>query len=201
MPAVTTRFRVAALGAIASVLLMLAACEPAVPPFHALDITGTEGFGTDFRLKDHNGTARTMADFRGKVVAVFFGFTNCPDVCPTTLSDMKRVMEKMGNKSDRVQVLFVTLDPKRDTPELLAKYVPSFNPSFLGLSGDDAATAKVARDFKIIYRTQPGKTPESYTLDHSAGTLVFDPQGKLRLFIDYGRLTPEQIAADFKQLL
>ena len=98
-------------------------------------------------------------------------------------------------------MLFVTVDPKRDTPELLAKYVPSFNASFLGLYGDDGATAKIARDFKIIYRVQPGKTPDSYTLDHSAGMLVFDPQGTLRLFIDYGRLTPEQIAADIKRLL
>ncbi len=142
-----------------------------------------------------------MADFNGKAVAIFFGFTHCPDVCPTTLSDMKRVMEKLGPDSARLQVLFVTVDPKRDSPELLAKYVPSFNASFLGLYGDDEATAKIARDFKIIYRTQPGKTADSYTLDHSAGTLVFDPQGTLRLFVDYGRLTPEQIAADIKRLL
>ena len=182
-------------------LLLLTACEPAKPPFNALDITGTPGFGNDFRMTDHNGKARTMADFNGKAVAVFFGFTHCPDVCPTTLSEMKRVMEKLGPDSARLQVLFVTVDPKRDTPELLAKYVPSFNASFLGLYGDDDATAKIARDFKIIYRVQPGKTPDSYTLDHSAGMLVFDPQGALRLFIDYGRLSPEQIAADIKRLL
>jgi protein SCO1 len=182
-------------------LLLLVACEPAKPPFNAIDITGAKGYGNDFRMTDHNGKARTMADFNGKAVAVFFGFTHCPDVCPTTLSEMKRVMEKLGADSARVQVLFVTVDPKRDTPELLAKYVPSFNASFLGLYGDDDATAKIARDFKIIYRIQPGKTPDSYTVDHSAGMLVFDPQGTLRLFIDYGRLTPEQIAADIKRLL
>lgn len=182
-------------------LLLLVACEPAKPPFNAIDITGAKGYGSDFRMTDHSGKPRTMADFHGKAVAVFFGFTHCPDVCPTTLSEMKRVMEKLGPDSARLQVLFVTVDPKRDTPELLAKYVPSFNASFLGLYGDDDATAKIARDFKIIYRVQPGKTPDSYTLDHSAGMLVFDPQGTLRLFIDYGRLTPEQIAADIKRLL
>lgn len=182
-------------------LLFLVACEPAKPPFNAIDITGAKGYGNDFRMTDHNGKPRTMADFHGKAVAVFFGFTHCPDVCPTTLSEMKRVMEKLGPDSARLQVLFVTVDPKRDTPELLAKYVPSFNASFLGLYGDDDATAKIARDFKIIYRIQPGKTPDSYSVDHSAGMLVFDPQGALRLFIDYGRLTPEQIAADIKRLL
>ena len=182
-------------------LLLLTACEPAKPPFNAIDITGAAGYGNDFRMTDHNGKARTMADFNGKAVAIFFGFTHCPDVCPTTLSEMKRVMEKLGPDSARLQVLFVTVDPKRDTPELLAKYVPSFNASFLGLYGDDDATAKIARDFKIIYRVQSGKTPDSYTLDHSAGMLVLDTQGALRLFIDYGRLTPEQIAADIKRLL
>ena len=194
-----TKLRV--LFSIFAAMFFLAACEPAKPPFNAIDITGTPGFGNDFRMTDHNGKARTMADFNGKAVAIFFGFTHCPDVCPTTLSEMKRVMEKLGPDSARLQVLFVTVDPKRDTPELLAKYVPSFNASFLGLYGDDDATAKIARDFKIIYRVQPGKTPDSYTLDHSAGMLVFDPQGALRLFIDYGRLSPEQIAADIKRLL
>ncbi len=186
---------------IFAAVFFLVACEPAKPPFNAIDITGAKGYGNDFRMTDHNGKARTMADFHGKAVAVFFGFTHCPDVCPTTLSEMKRVMEKLGPDSARLQVLFVTVDPKRDTPELLAKYVPSFNASFLGLYGDDDATAKIARDFKIIYRVQPGKTPDSYTLDHSAGMLVFDPQGALRLFIDYGRLTHEQIAVDIKRLL
>jgi protein SCO1 len=181
--------------------IFLSACAPAKPAFNALDITGAPGFGTDFKLTDHTGTPRTMADFRGKAVAVFFGFTFCPDVCPTTLSEMKQVMEKLGKDSERLQVLFVSVDPKRDTKEVLSKYVPSFHPSFLGLVGDADATAKVAKDFKIIYRIQPGKTPDSYTVDHSAGTLVFDPKGQLRLFIDYGRLNADQIAADIKRLL
>lgn len=179
----------------------LVACTPAKPTFNALDITGAPGFGNDFRLTDHTGKPRTMADFRGKAVALFFGFTHCPDVCPTTLVEMKQVTEKLGKDGERLQVLFVTVDPQRDTQELLAKYVPSFNPTFLGLYGNADATAKVARDFKIIYRMQPGKTPDSYTVDHSAGTLVFDPKGQLRLFIDYGRLNADQIASDIKQLL
>lgn len=187
--------------AVVMLALFLSGCEPAKPPFNAVDITGAAGFGNDFRLTDHNGKARTMADFRGKVVAMFFGFTHCPDVCPTTLVEMKRVLQLMGKEGERVQVLFITVDPKRDTPELLAKYVPSFNPTFLGLYGSDEATAKVARDFKIIYRIQPGKTPDSYTLDHSAGMLVFDAKGELRLMVGYQMITPEQIAADFKRLL
>jgi len=121
-------------------------------------------------------------------------------VCPTTLSDMKQVMKILGKDSERLQVLFITVDPKRDTAELLAKYVPSFNPAFLALYGDDVATAKVARDFKIIYRVVPGKTADSYTMDHSAGMLVFDPEGRLRLFMNYG-LTPDKMAEDIKRLL
>ena len=141
-----------------------------------------------------------MADFRGKVVVIFFGYTQCPDVCPTTLSEMKQVMQLLGKDAERLQVLFVIVDPKRDTPELLAKYVPSFHPSFLGLYGDKAATEKVAKDFKIFYRLADGKTPESYTVDHSAASLVFDPQGRLRLSVNYG-LGADKIAPDIKKLL
>ncbi len=185
---------------LVSTTFLLAGCEPAKPTFNAVDITGIAGYGDDFRLTDHTGKPRTMADFRGKAVAIFFGFTQCPDVCPTTLSEMKQAMQLIGKDSDKLQVLFITIDPKRDTPTLLSQYVPSFNPSFLGLYGDAAATAKVAKDFKIIYREVPGKTPDSYSMDHSAGTLVFDPQGRLRLFMNYG-LTADKIAADIKRLL
>ena len=129
--------------------LLLAACE-SKPGFNSLDITGIEGYGTDFRLLDHTGKPRTLADFRGKAVVMFFGFTHCPDVCPTTLSDMRQVMQKLGPDAARLQVLFVTVDPMRDTPELLAKYVPTFHPDFLGLYGDAAAIAKVTKDFKIV---------------------------------------------------
>lgn len=180
--------------------VFLVGCEVAKSPFNSVDITGAQGYGNDFRLTDHTGKPRTMADFRGKAVAIFFGFTQCPDVCPTTLSDMKQVMKILGKDSERLQVLFITVDPKRDTAELLGKYVPSFNPTFLALYGDDVATAKVARDFKIIYRVVPGKTADSYTMDHSAGMLVFDPEGRLRLFMNYG-LTPDKMAEDIKRLL
>ena len=179
--------------------LALFGCE-SKPVFNALDITGIPGYGNDFRLTDHAGKPRTMADFRGKVVVMFFGYTHCPDVCPTTLSEMRQVMQLLGSNAQRLQVLFVTVDPVRDTPELLSKYVPSFNPAFLGLYGDNAATEKMAKDFKIIYRVAAGKSAESYTIDHSAASLVFDPQGQLRLFINYG-LGADKIAPDIKKLL
>ncbi len=178
---------------------LLAACE-SKPGFNSLDITGIQGYGHDFRLIDHTGKPRTLADFRGKVVVMFFGFTHCPDVCPTTLSDMRQVMQKLGPDAARMQVLFVTVDPARDTPELLAKYVPSFNPTFLGLYGDNAATAKVTKDFKILHQIQEGKTPESYTIAHTAASLVFDANGQLRLFIAYG-MEVDKIEADIRQLL
>ena len=187
------------IAALCSLCLVLAGCE-SKPVFNALDITGIEGYGTDFRLTDHTGKPRTMADFRGKVVVIFFGYTHCPDVCPTTLSEMKQVMQFLGKDAERLQVLFVTLDPARDTPELLSKYVPSFHPTFFGLYGNPAATEKVARDFKIFYRLVPGKTADSYSVDHTAASLVFDPQGRLRLFINYG-LGADKIAPDIMKLL
>lgn len=187
------------IAALCSLCLVLAGCE-SKPVFNALDITGIEGYGTDFRLTDHTGKPRTMADFRGKVVVIFFGYTHCPDVCPTTLSEMKQVMQFLGKDAERLQVLFVTLDPVRDTPELLSKYVPSFHPAFFGLYGNPAATEKVARDFKIFYRLAPGKTADSYSVDHTAASLVFDPQGRLRLYINYG-LGADKIAPDIRKLL
>ena len=179
--------------------VLLAACE-SKPGFNALDITGIQGYGSDFRLIDHTGKQRTLADFRGKVVVMFFGFTFCPDVCPTTLSDMRQVAQKLGKDADRLQVLFVTVDPKRDTQELLAKYVPAFNSTFLGLYGDRAATDKVTSDFKIVHQIQEGKTPESYTVAHTAASLIFDPQGRLRLFVSYG-MEVDKVTADIKLLL
>ena len=184
---------------VGTLCLGLVGCE-SKPVFNALDVTGIQGYGNDFRLTDHSGKPRTMADFRGKVVVIFFGYTHCPDVCPTTLSEMRQVMQLLGSDAQRLQVLFVTVDPARDTPQLLSKYVPSFHPSFLGLYGDPAATEKVARDFKIFYRISPGKTADSYTVDHNAASLVFDPQGRLRLFINYG-LGADKIAPDVRKLL
>ena len=169
------------------------------PVFNGVDVTGAD-IGPDFRLTDHNGKERTLADFRGKAVTLFFGYTQCPDVCPTTLSDLAGAMKILGPDAGRVQVLFVTVDPKRDTPELLRNYVPAFNPDFLGLFGDAAQTAKVTKDFKIYAGERPGSTPQTYTVDHSAQTLVFDPQGKLRLVFAYG-MAADKMAADLKVLL
>jgi protein SCO1/2 len=188
-------------GIFASVLLVLlvSACDPEKPRFQASDVTGA-AFGRDFRLTDHNGKPRTLADFRGKVVVIFFGYTQCPDVCPTTLSDLAATLQKLGADASRVQVLFVTIDPERDTPELLSQYVPAFNPTFLGLYGDAGATAATAREFKVLYQKQPGSTPGNYSMDHSAGTFIFDPQGRLRLYVTHGQ-GPELYAHDIHELL
>ena len=185
--------------AAALLALLVAACGPGNPRFQASDVTGV-AFGRDFKLTDHNGKPRTLADFRGKVVVMFFGYTQCPDVCPTTLSDLTAALQKLGADAERVQVLFVTIDPERDTRELLSHYVPAFNPTFLGLSGDAAATAATAREFKVLYQKQPGSTPDSYSMDHSAGTFIFDSQGRLRLFVSQGQ-GPELFAHDIRELL
>jgi protein SCO1/2 len=190
--------RIAAFVAVALVALALG-CSPDVPKFKASDVTGAS-FGRDFALTDATGKARTLADFRGKAVVIFFGYTQCPDVCPTTLAALAEAMKQLGSDADRVQVLFVTIDPARDTPALLGQYVPAFDPRFLGLFGDDEATQKVAREFKIIYQKQPGATPDTYTMDHSAGTYIFDPQGRLRLFVNHGQ-GPEVFAHDLREIL
>jgi len=162
-------------------------------------VTGAS-FGRDFSLTDHTGKPRTLADYRGKAVVVFFGYTQCPDVCPTTLATLAETMKKLGPDADKVQVLFITVDPERDKPELLSHYVPAFDPRFVGLSGDAAATEKVAKEFKVIYQKQPGATPASYTVDHSAGVFVFDPQGRLRVYASHGQ-GPDVFAHDLRELL
>ena len=180
-------------------LLSLGACQQGKPGFRATDITGAE-FGRDFALADHTGRPRTLADFRGKVVVMFFGFTHCPDVCPTTLSELAAAMKKLGADGDRVQVLLVTVDPERDTPQILSQYVSAFDPRFLALRGTAEETARVAKEFKIIYQKVAGARPDSYTMDHSAGTYIFDPQGRLRLYVSYGQ-GPEVFAHDIALLL
>src|SRR5712692_6257115 len=176
----------------------LAGCGGSGPSFKNTDITGAD-YGKDFALTDHTGKTRTLADFRGKAVVMFFGYTRCPDVCPTTLAELKAVKEQLGEDGKRLQVLFVTVDPERDTQKLLANYVPAFDPSFLGLYGDSAATARVAKDFRVFYQKSPGKTPDSYTVDHTAGSYVFDPQGRLRLFARHGNAA--NLIADIRTLL
>jgi protein SCO1/2 len=185
--------------AVIAAALLLAACGPAAPTFKGADITGAS-FGREFALADHHGKSRTLADFRGKAVAIFFGFTQCPDVCPTALSTLAEAMRRLGPDAARVQVLFVTVDPERDTAELLSRYVPAFHPSFLGLYGDAEATARVAKEFKILYQKVPGPTPDTYTMDHSAGLYLFDPQGRLRVFESHGQ-GAEAIAHDLRELL
>ena len=185
---------------IAAFLLILTACSPK-PEFKNIDITGSSAFGKNFSLVDPNGKVRTLADFKGKVVVMFFGYTHCPDVCPTTLTEMQQVMTILGPKSDKVQVLFVTVDPQRDTAAILKQYVPAFDSRFLGLRPeDDVALEKVAKDFKIYYKKVPGISSGSYTIDHSAGSYAFDSDGRLRLYIKHAQ-GPETLAHDLKELL
>ncbi len=180
---------------------LLAACGQPKPSFRNVDISGATEFGKDFALLDPTGKTRTLADFKGKVVLMFFGYTHCPDVCPTTMVELKQVMEQMGPDADKVQVLFVTVDPDRDTAALMAQYVPAFDSRFLGLRpADEAALKKVTKDFKVYYAKVPGSSPDNYTMDHSAGSYVSDQNGQLRLFIRHGQ-GPEPIAHDLKQLM
>jgi protein SCO1/2 len=184
---------------IVAALLVLACTGCAPEKFRATDITGAS-FAREFQLTGHDGKSRTLADFKGKVVVLFFGYTHCPDVCPTTLAQFGEAARQLGADAARVQVLFVTVDPERDTKELLEKYVPAFNPNFLGLYGDAEALARTAKEFKIIFQKQPGRTPETYTVDHSAGTYVYDHNGRVRLFVRHDRPV-EDLVHDIRLLL
>ena len=167
--------------------------------FESSDITGAD-FGRQFELVDHTGKLRSLEDFGGKVVVVFFGFTHCPDVCPMTLVEFNAALEQLGEAAKNVQVLFVTVDPERDTPEVLGPYVTTFNADFLGLTGTAEQVAEVAREFRIVYRKVEGSQPQNYSVDHSAGTYIFDQQGRIRLYAPYG-LGSEAIANDIGRLL
>jgi len=185
---------------LAILCFVLTACSP-TPEFKNIDITGSTAFGKDFSLLDPDGKVRTLADFKGKVVVMFFGYTQCPDICPTTLTEMQQVMTLLGPQSDKVQVLFVTVDPERDTAEILKQYVPAFDPRFLGLRpADEASLERVTKDFKIYYKKVPGTKSGSYTMDHTAGSYAFDPAGRLRLYIKHAQ-GPETLAHDLKELL
>jgi protein SCO1/2 len=190
------------LASVLAFLLSLSACDQAQKPkvsFNNTDVTGLE-YAKGFALTDQNGQRRTLEEFRGKLVFVFFGFTHCPDVCPTTLAEMAGIMKALGPESERLQVVFITLDPERDTPELLASFVPAFHPSFLGLTGDQAPIDKVAKDFKVFAQKVPGKDGKSYTIDHTAGSYVFDAQGRIRLFVRHGQ-PDDALLKDLRQLL
>lgn len=179
---------------------VLSACSPKLE-FKNIDITGSTAFGKDFSLVDPDGDVKTLSDFKGKVVVMFFGYTQCPDVCPTTLTEMQQAMALLGPRSDKVQVLFVTVDPERDSAAILKQYVPAFDPRFLGLRpADNDALEKVTKDFKIYYKKVSGTSPGSYTMDHTAGSYVFDSEGRLRLYIKHAQ-GPETLAHDLKELL
>lgn len=194
---------------IALLTFLCVACQPnkadstasasAAVNFFLTDVTGAD-FGKTFALNDHHGQPKTLQSYQGKVVLLFFGFTHCPDVCPTSLFKLKQAMDKLGAEANQVQVLFVTLDPNRDTPEKLAQYVPAFHPSFVGLSADEAQIAKVAADFKVVYSKQ-NEGSKNYTLDHTAYVYVYDKKSNLRLFYRPDSNTVDQLVQDIKTLL
>ena len=181
--------------------LALSGCERAAPPHHfnAIDLSGAQ-YAHDFNLPDFDGKPRTLADFKGKVTVVFFGYTQCPDACPTTMAELAGIEKTLGADAARVQVVFITVDPARDTAALLKNYVTNFRPDFLALRGDEKQTKAVTKEFKVFYEKVPGRTADSYTIDHTAGTYVFDPQGRIRLFASQS-LDPALLTDDIKALL
>lgn len=182
--------------------VLLTACSKTdTPPqkFSAVDITGAP-WGKNFHLTDHHGKTRNLADFKGKAVVLFFGYTNCPDMCPMTMYKLATAVQKLGRDVERVQVLFVTLDPKRDTPEMLKQYVPAFHPTFLGMIGDEQAIDQTTKEFKVFYKHQKPDASGFYTVDHMGPAFVFDPQGRLRLFIS-DQHSADMVAEDLRTLL
>jgi protein SCO1/2 len=177
----------------------LAACGEKKPQFSAVDLTGAD-YAKDFALPDTSGKTRTLQDFKGKAVIVFFGYTQCPDVCPTTLAEIAQAKKLLGADGDKVQGVFITVDPERDTPDLLKAYMANFGPDFVALRGTPEQTAALAKDFKVYFKKVDGKTPGSYTMDHSAASFVYDPLGRLRLYTRYGS-GAQALADDLKQLL
>ena len=164
---------------------LLAGCFDRKPSFTSIDVTGAD-YAKDFSLPDQNGKVRTLKDFAGRIVVVFFGYTQCPDVCPTTMLELAEVKKALGKDGERVQGVFITIDPERDTATVLKAYVGNFNPDFVALRGTLEETQATAKQFKVFYAKVPGKTPESYTMDHTAGSYVFDTTGQVRLFTRYG---------------
>lgn len=178
---------------------LLMGCKPQKISFEGVDITGAL-YGKDFPLPDAQGKLRSVQEFAGKVVVIFFGYTQCPDVCPTTLQELVEVKTLLGAQGDRVQGVFVSLDPERDTPEVLQAYTQAFDPDMVALTGTPEQIAAVAKDFKVFYKKVEGRQPGSYTLDHSAGMYVYDPKGQLRVYHRYGQ-GAQALAKDAKSLL
>ena len=185
----------------AAVAGLLAGCGEQKPKaaFHAIDVTGAT-FGQGFALTDFNGQTRTLADYKGKVVALFFGFTQCPDACPTAMVKLAGIAKALGSDAARLQVVFITVDPERDTPALLREYVPTFDPSFVGLLGTPQQISEVAKSYKAYYSKVKGSTPDSYTIDHSTFTYLYDPQGRLRLMARH-EIPVKDLEADIRALL
>ena len=179
--------------------LLLVACSRAPVEFRNTDLTGAT-FGRQFTLNDHNAKTRSLGDFKGKVVVIFFGYTSCPDICPTALSRLAEVMKVLGPEAEKVQVLFVSVDPERDTQERLKDFVPWFHPSFLGLYGDAAQTRAVSEEFRVFSSRREVGSQLGYVLDHSSGAYVYDPAGRLRLYVR-DTASVEDIVADIRQLL
>ncbi|HCY16819.1 MAG: photosynthetic protein synthase I [Curvibacter sp. GWA2_64_110] len=188
-------------GAVLAVVIgILSACSDNKPQFAAIDVTGAD-YAKDFQLTDHNGQPRSLQDFRGKVVVMFFGYTQCPDVCPTSMTELVEVKKLLGADGDKLQGMFVSVDPERDTPALLKAYMANFDPTFLALyAGSPEKLAALAKDYKVYYKKVEGKTPTSYTMDHSAGSYIYDTAGRLRLYTRYGSGAPA-MASDIKLLL
>jgi len=187
------------IAAAATLSVALAGCFGEKPQFKAIDITGAD-YARDFQLTDHNGQARSIKDFKGKIVVVFFGFTQCPDVCPTSMAELAEVKKLLGKDGERLQGLFVTVDPERDTPQVLKAYMANFDPTFLALTAPPDKLAELARNYKIYYKKVDGKTPGSYSMDHSAGSYVYDAQGNVRLYTRYGS-GAQALASDVQLLL
>jgi protein SCO1/2 len=178
---------------------LVAACSESKPQFSSVDLTGAD-YAKDFQLPDQNGQLRSLKDFQGKVVVLFFGYTQCPDVCPTTMTELAQVRKQLGADADKLQVVFVTVDPERDTPEVLKGYMANFDPSFIALRGTPDQLAAMAKDFKVFYKKTEGKTPTSYSMDHSAASYVYDTKGQLRLYTRYGSGVPP-LVSDIQLLL
>jgi len=187
-------------GAAAALGLMgLSACTETPPAFNAVDMTGAD-YAKDFALADADGKVRTMADFKGKVVVLFFGYAQCPDVCPTTMAEMAQVKQQLGKDGDKLQVLFVTVDPARDTPTVMKAYMAAFDPSFVALIPSPEQLIAMAKDYKAYFKKVDGATPTSYSMDHSAAQYIYDPQGRLRLYARYGAGVAPMVA-DVQALL